>query len=337
MMPRLRCAFIPSIPRVTGHTPCTSHVTRRTSSFVRRSTLVRPRSRVPPIVRPYTSTPAMASANSSTTAAPVADEPKLTYLKDYKPPKYLVDDLRLEFELDDEGLDTRVRAELDVRPDCPAGTPFELDGEHLQLIPGSLKINGEVIPESSYTIDTKKGNLVISGVPTEPFKFTSEVRIKPLKNTELNGLYMSDGLYVTQCEAMGFRCITYFPDRPDVLSKYKVRITANKEKFPVLLSNGNLVESGEVIGDASRHWAEYEDPFKKPSYLFALVAGDLVNLEDTFTTKGGRDVQLRIYVAGENELPKCTHAMESLKKSMKWEEEVYGLEYDVSTRRLPCE
>ena len=237
--------------------------------------------------------------------------------------------MSLDFELDDQGLDTRVTAELSIRPDCPAGTPLTLDGKCVELISGSLAIDGNPISDDKYTIDSKEDKLIISNVPDVPFKLTSQVRIKPLKNTELSGLYMSDELFVTQCEAMGFRRITYFPDRPDVMATYKVRITANKKKFPILLSNGNLVDSGEVVGDSGRHWAEYEDPFKKPSYLFALVAGDLVHLQDTFTTKGGRDVQLRIYVTGENELKKCSHAMESLKSSMKWEEDVYGLEYDL--------
>ncbi len=266
----------------------------------------------------------MASAATAT-----AVEPNLIYLKDYKTPEHYVDHVSLDFELDDQGLDTRVRAELSIRPDCAPGTPLSLDGECVELIPGSLAIDGKPIAEDSYTIDSKEGRLVISNVPDVPFKFTSEVRIKPLKNTELSGLYMSDGLYVTQCEAMGFRRITYFPDRPDVMATYKVRLTANKDKFPVLLSNGNLVDSGEVVGDSGRHWAVYEDPFKKPSYLFALVAGDLVHLEDKFTTRSGRDVQLRIYVVGESEVPKCEHAMVSLKKAMKWEEDVYGLEYDL--------
>lgn len=129
--------------------------------------------------------------------------------------------------------------------------------------------------------------------------------------------------------AEGFRRITYFPDRPDVMSKYTVRMTGSKSRFPVLLSNGNCSASGDVVGDSSKHWAEYVDPFKKPCYLFALVAGDLVHIEDKFTTVNGRDVTLRIYVKGESELPKCAHAMTSLQKSMKWDEDVYGLEYDL--------
>lgn len=268
-------------------------------------------------------------SSNDTKASPIK------YLKDYEKPPYLVDYIKLNFQLDDEGLETVVTSTLTVRADCPEGTSLVLDGELLDLVPGSLKIDGEVVPQRLFTVAPNGGNLTIDAVAIplfhEPFTLETTVRIKPAENTTLSGLYMSSNItYCTQCEAEGFRRITYFPDRPDVMARYTVRITASKSKFPVLLSNGNCINSGIVDSDPTLHWAEYEDPFKKPSYLFALVAGDLVFVEDKFTTMGDRDVTLRIYVTGEIELLKCAHAMESLRNAMKWDEQVYGLEYDLN-------
>ena len=195
----------------------------------------------------------MASAVTTTATTTTTAELNLFHLKNHKAHPHYVDHVNLDFELDDQGLDTLVSAELSIRPDCPAGTPLTLDGECVELIGGSLAIDGSPIPEDKYTSDSKDGKLIISNVPDVPFKLTTQVRIKPLKNTELSGLYMSDGLFVTQCESMGFRRITYFPDRPDVVATYKVRITANKDEFPVLLSNGNCMDSGDVVGDSGRH------------------------------------------------------------------------------------
>lgn len=186
-----------------------------------------------------------------------------------------------------------------------------------------MALDGEALAEGGYRIEGDK--LVICGVP-DSFSLTIATRIKPQENLALEGLYKSSGNYCTQCEAEGFRRITYYPDRPDVLSVFSVRIEADKAKYPLLLSNGNLVEEGDLAD--SRHFARWDDPFPKPAYLFALVAGDLATLEESFTTRSGREVALKIHAAA-GDLDKCGHAMESLKKSMKWDEEVFGLEYDL--------
>lgn len=325
----LRSAFVSSslIPKSLS-TASRTAVARRSSSFVPRSTFRRPRF-IP--IRPHShaASTAMAASNGTTVATPTA--PQLTYLKDYKPPSYLVDTVRLEFDLDDEGLDTKVKASLTIRADCSPDTPLELDGENVELLPGTLAVNGTPLSTSQYTVDPKKLTIPASALPASgtAFTLTSEVRVKPTKNTALEGLYFStnSNCFVTQCEAEGFRKITYFPDRPDVMSTYSVRISASKSKYPILLSNGNCVDSGDL--EDGKHFVEYEDPHKKPCYLFALVGGDLAHMKDTFTTMNGRQVNLVIYVKGESEVPKCKHAMESLKKSMKWDEDVYGLEYDL--------
>ena len=165
-----------------------------------------------------------------------------------------------------------------------------------------------------------------SSSPANEATIETEVEIAPAANSKLMGLYASGGILCTQCESEGFRRITFHPDRPDVLSRYRVRMSADKARFPILLANGNLVASGE--GDGGTHWAEWEDPFPKPSYLFAMVAGDLSANRDRFTTMSGREVDLAIWVR-EKDLPKTRHAMESLKAAMRWDEEVYGREYDL--------
>ncbi|WP_170568940.1 aminopeptidase N [Ruegeria atlantica] len=235
--------------------------------------------------------------------------PTTIYLKDYTPFGYLVDSVHLTFDLADHA--TRVTSRIAFRPN-PEATDhtFFLHGEELTLI--RAVIDGvEVTPDV-----TDKG--LTANVPDAPFIWESVVEIDPGNNTALEGLYMSNGMYCTQCEAEGFRKITYYPDRPDVMSTFTVRINGD---LPVLLSNGN--PSGEGDG-----WAEWTDPWPKPAYLFALVAGDLIAHPDQFTTMSGRDVELNLWVRPGDE-GKCAFGMEALKKSMKWDEEVYGREYDL--------
>ena len=244
--------------------------------------------------------------------------------KDYTPPPYLIDTVDLHFELD-EAL-TRVSSRLTFRAN-PAVTwgqqPLLLDGADLTLV--SLKIDGIELQPERYRVEGE--NLIIDQVP-EAFVLEAVTEISPQNNTALEGLYVSGPMLCTQCEAEGFRRMTYFLDRPDVMSAYTVTLVANKAKRPVLLANGNLEEMGELPD--GRHFARWRDPFKKPSYLFALVAGDLVRLADTFTTLSGRQVSLEIYVEEKNRA-KCGHALASLIKAMRWDEEEFGREYDLDT------
>lgn len=271
---------------------------------------------------------AAADPSAAQVAAPPANEPKTKYLADYKPPPYFISHTELTFELDDDGLDTVVRGKLHMRSACEPGTPLVLDGEGLALQPASLKVNETVLQNSEYEYNEKTHTLTISPsvLPSDTFTFESVVKIRPAKNTVLEGLYMSQGDYCTQCEAEGFRRITFYIDRPDVMATFSVRVEADRKKYPVLLSNGNCVAKGD--SSDNRHWASFEDKFPKPCYLFALVAGDLSHLSDKFVTMNGREVDLKVFVKGENEVRKCHHAMRSLKKAMKWDEEVYGLEYN---------
>jgi aminopeptidase N len=249
--------------------------------------------------------------------------PRVTFLKDYRPPDYLVTDVDLRFELDDPV--TRVTARLAVRRNGEdvTGRPLVLQGSDLKLL--SVALDDEPLAEDSYHVDAE--SLTIVDVPAS-FNLTIETAIQPAANTSLNGLYKSGGNFCTQCEAEGFRRITYFPDRPDVLAVYSTTIIADREMYPVLLSNGNAVDRGQL--DNNRHWVTWRDPFPKPSYLFALVAGDLGCVEDEIITLSGRRVKLEIFVQRHN-LDKCAHALESLKKAMKWDEEVFGREYDLDT------
>jgi aminopeptidase N len=233
--------------------------------------------------------------------------------EDYRPPDWLVPEIRLEFELDADR--TRVRATLEVVRNGDHDRPLRLDGDELKLV--SVKADGE------HRID---GAQLVIDLPGERATVATEVEISPTANTKLMGLYASGGMLCTQCEAEGFRRITFFPDRPDVLSKYRVRMEGDAAAFPILLSNDNRVAHGEAPG--GRHWAEWEDPFPKPSYLFALVAGDLEANRDSFTTMSGRTVDLAIWVRAAD-LPKTSHAMDSLKLAMAWDERVYGREYDL--------
>ncbi|WP_373387955.1 aminopeptidase N [Pseudomonas alcaligenes] len=250
------------------------------------------------------------------------EQPKMIYLKDYQVPDYLIDETHLTFELFEDH--TLVHAQLVMRrnPEAGAGLPaLVLDGQQLELL--ELKLDDRVLGAADYQLTDSHLTLQ----PTqERFVIDSSVRIHPESNTALEGLYKSSGMFCTQCEAEGFRKITYYLDRPDVMSTFTTTLSAEQHRYPVLLSNGNPVASGSEEG--GRHWATWEDPFKKPAYLFALVAGDLWCVEDRFTTMSEREVTLRIYVEPEN-IDKVQHAMDSLKKSMKWDEEVYGREYDL--------
>lgn len=242
--------------------------------------------------------------------------PKTKYLAEYKKPDFTIRKVVLNFDLGDDK--TRVSSTLQIIRQGGKDAPLILDGSDMELV--SVHLDGV---EVDYTVDPE--TLTIKNVPDQ-FELTVVVDIDPASNTALEGLYISNGMYCTQCEAQGFRRITYFIDRPDVMATYKVRIEADKDKYPVLLSNGNLVASGTL--DNNRHFVEWHDPFPKPSYLFALVGGDLKCLEDQFVTKSGTTVTLRIFVE-ETDLDKCPHAMKALKDSMKWDEDVYGLEYDL--------
>ena len=248
-------------------------------------------------------------------------QPRTIRLKDYRVPDFLIDTTELYFDLHEEK--TRVRSRLTMRRNPAAenqSAPLRLDGQELLL--RSVKIDGRVLSTHDYVLEPEQ--LTIAQVPAQ-FVFECETEIMPQLNTSLEGLYKSRTMFCTQCEAEGFRKITYFLDRPDVMSVYTVRIEA-ATSYPVLLSNGNLIETGVL--ESERHFAVWHDPFKKPCYLFALVAGDLAHIEDHFTTMGGRDVALRIYVEPKD-ADKCAYAMLSLKHAMRWDEEVYGREYDL--------
>jgi aminopeptidase N len=249
--------------------------------------------------------------------------PRTTHLKDYRPPEFLVDSVALEFHLD-EAL-TTVRSTLQLRrnPAGADGGPLVLDGQDLELV--SLALDGVAVPPARAVVTPEA--LTVSGVP-DRFALTLETRIRPAQNTALEGLYRSGAILCTQCEAEGFRRITYFLDRPDVMARYTTTLTADRGRYPVLLSNGNPVARGNLPD--GRHWVRWEDPFPKPAYLFALVAGDLVELTDAFTTRSGREVALRFYVEAQNR-DKCRHAMRSLKEAMRWDEQTYGREYDLDT------
>jgi aminopeptidase N len=242
-------------------------------------------------------------------------------LADYQPPSFFIDAVDLKVEIGQPR--TLVEAQLSVtrNPDGP-GTALRLDGRELELV--QIELDGRKLLPGEYARDDE--GITIENCP-DSAQLRVCTRLDPDNNTSLEGLYKADSAYCTQCEAQGFRKITYFPDRPDVMARYSTTIIADTESCPVLLSNGNPVARGEWPD--GRHWMTWEDPFPKPSYLFALVAGDLACAEDTFTSASGREVTLRIYVERHN-IDKCDHAMKSLKRAMRWDEEVYGLEYDLN-------
>ena len=246
------------------------------------------------------------------------EEPRAINLKDYRAPDYRIGEIALDFMLDP--LATRVTATSKVKR-TGANSPLVLDGEELKLI--SVAIDGRKLAESEYALTP--ATLTLDKLPDE---FTLEIvtEISPQNNTTLNGLYTSNGMFCTQCEAEGFRRITFFLDRPDNLAVYTTRIEADKKAYPILLSNGNPIARGELGG--GRHFVTWNDPFPKPCYLFALVAGDLGVLHDSFVTMSGRKVALAIYCEHGNE-PRVTYAMDSLKRAMTWDEEKYGCEYDL--------
>ncbi|MDD0975239.1 aminopeptidase N [Pseudomonas fontis] len=250
------------------------------------------------------------------------EQPQVIYLKDYQAPEYLIDETHLTFELFEDH--TLVHAQLVMRRNPARGAglpPLVLDGQQLELL--SVALDDQALNAGDYQL----GDSHLSVQPTAAtFTLGTSVKIHPESNTALEGLYKSSGMFCTQCEAEGFRKITYYLDRPDVMSTFTTTVIAEQHRYPVLLSNGNPIGSGPQ--EDGRHWATWEDPFVKPAYLFALVAGDLWCVEDKFTRQSGRDVTLRIYVEPEN-IDKCQHAMNSLKKSMRWDEEVYGREYDL--------
>ncbi|GAA0527383.1 aminopeptidase N [Rhizomicrobium palustre] len=247
------------------------------------------------------------------------DEPQAIHLKDYHAPDYKVFEIALDFVLDPAA--TRVGARLRMARTGAEDAPLVLNGEALKLV--SVALDGKLLAKDEYSVDAE--HLTIPNLP-EKFVLDIVTEIAPEQNTLLSGLYTSKGMFCTQCEAEGFRRITYFLDRPDVLAVYTTRIEADRKLYPVLLSNGNLITKGDLPG--GRHFAVWRDPFPKPCYLFALVAGDLGRIEDEFVTMSGRKVDLKIFVEHGNE-NKALYAMDSLKRAMKWDEEAYGREYDL--------
>ncbi|MGL6132666.1 MAG: aminopeptidase N, partial [Prochlorococcaceae cyanobacterium] len=242
-------------------------------------------------------------------------------LADYRPAPQLLDRTDLTVRLHDDHAEVEARLAFRPNPDAAPG-PLLLQGVDLELL--ELRCDGQLLAADAYQLDAQQ--LVIPEPPARAFVLESRVRIRPHANTALEGLYVSGGLFTTQCEAEGFRRITFHPDRPDLLSRFRVRIEADRRGCPVLLSNGNCVETGELA--SARHYAIWDDPFPKPSYLFALVAGQLEEVRDRFTTASGRMVTLRIHVEpGDGAY--TDHAMASLKRAMAWDEQRYGLEYDL--------
>lgn len=257
---------------------------------------------------------------------------RTTYLKDYQPPAFLIETTDLSFDLHEDH--ARVESRLLLRRNddesIKAGDALVLHG--CKLVLERLALNDRVLQETDYVIEEEMLTIpalseLLGGQPTE-FVLSCTTRLQPQNNTTLEGLFKSHTMFCTQCEAEGFRHITYYLDRPDVMSRFTTKISADKKRYPVLLSNGNKIASGEVEGDSSRHWVSWEDPFKKPSYLFALVAGDLEHKDDTFTTCSGREIKLQIFVE-QKDLDKVDYAMTSLKNAMRWDEKVYGREYDL--------
>ncbi len=249
-------------------------------------------------------------------------KPEVKYLKDYKAPDYSIENLMLTVEIFDDH--TIVQSEMVINYN--SGSILRnlfMDGKEIELL--SVAVDGDALTEEQYKCD--EDSLRLLGLP-ERFTLSINTKNDPFNNTSLEGLYKSGNMLLTQCEAEGFRRFTYFPDRPDVLTKFTCKIIADQLKYPVILANGNLIEKGAL--ENGKHFATWEDPHHKPCYLFAMVAGDLELIKGSFTTASGRDVSLEFFVEDENK-DKCAHALESLKKSMKWDEDVFGLGYDLDT------
>src|SRR5713101_7078718 len=244
------------------------------------------------------------------------------HLKDYAPPAFLIETVDLDIDLFEERARVRARLAMSRNPKAAdSSAPLVLDAEELQL--ESVALDGRALTASEYTADA--GRLTIAK-PATRFVLETACTSYPRKNTKLTGLYAAENGFCTQCEAEGFRRITYFIDRPDVMARYSVTIHADREKYPVLLSNGNLVAGGDEAG--GRQWVKWQDPFPKPCYLFAMIAANLDKLEDHFVTRSGRRVRLAIYV-DPGKLDQCGFSMQALKKSMKWDEDKFGLEVDL--------
>jgi aminopeptidase N len=254
----------------------------------------------------------------------LSHQPIEKFRRDYVPTPFTVSEVHLDFQIQDEGK-SLVTSKLLMQAAHPSPSPIVLNGrKDVELV--SVKINGTTLSSTHYSVNEKGDLLTVQAPASSSFELEIVTSINPAENSLLEGLYKSGGSFSTQCEAEGFRGITFFYDRPDVMAKYTTRIEAPKASCPVLLSNGNLKESGEAAN--GRHYAVWVDPFPKPCYLFALVAGDLEMKERSFKTSSGRNVALRIFVSKAN-IGKVDFALESLIKSMKWDEDVFGLEYDL--------
>ncbi|MCC5856881.1 MAG: aminopeptidase N [Ectothiorhodospiraceae bacterium] len=249
----------------------------------------------------------------------MSEQPEAIHRHDYRPPDYHIESVHLHVTIDEP--ETLVRSRLTVRRAAQAPLPLRLHGQELAL--REIAIDGRPLEAAAYAADSEGLTL---HTPPERFELSLTTAIRPQDNTALEGLYRSGGMYCTQCEAEGFRRITYFLDRPDVMAVYTTTIEADAKRYPVLLSNGNPVDGGTLPG--GRHWVRWHDPHPKPSYLFALVAGDLHEHREQYTTASGREVTLSLYVEPHN-AGRTGHAMDSLRRAMRWDEERYGLEYDL--------
>ncbi len=250
-------------------------------------------------------------------------QPKSVHLADYRPPDFFIDETEMRVDLFEDRAEVVTNMTLRRNPEVDGTPPLVLDGTP-DLATESIEVDGETLSPNAWQINTDREKLTILNMPTR-FRLQTKVQIRPQDNTRLEGLYRSGNMFCTQCEAEGFRNITWYLDRPDVLSRFTTTLCADKKACPVLLANGNPVASGQAD---SRHWVTWEDPFRKPAYLFAMVAGDLEQREDFFVTQSGRRVTLRIFSEAHN-IDKVDWAMDSLKRSMRWDEQVYGREYDL--------
>ena len=249
------------------------------------------------------------------------DAPQTIYLKNYEPTAYLIDTVDLDVALDPARTIVKSQLKVSRRAGHASDAPLILHGENLELL--SVAVNGAPVATENFDVD--ETSLTVRALP-EQFTLSIEVANAPEKNTALSGLYLSNGMFCTQCEAEGFRRITYYLDRPDILAKFSTRVEADKTNYPTLLSNGNLIDQGDL--ENGRHFVRWSDPHPKPAYLFALVGGDLACVEDRFTTVSGRDVALKVFVQPQNK-DKCDYTLDALKRSMRWDEETFGREYDL--------